>query len=80
MDRQNVLKKSEDRDCRKEKGMTAGKEIMRSSRDLRLTGHARLVRARLKDWRQEALKASLHVTSEGAKGGCTGANWRLATS
>lgn len=54
MDRQNVLKKSEDRDCRKEKGMTAGKEIMRSSRDLRLTGHARLVRARLKGWRQAA--------------------------
>ena len=37
-------------------------------------------RARLKLWRQEALKASLHVTSEGAKGGCSGANRRLTRS
>jgi len=33
-------------------------------------------RARLKLWRQEDAKASLHVTSEGATALGGGANWR----
>lgn len=37
-------------------------------------------RARLKLWRHEGPKASLHVTSEGAKGYCSSANWRLVKS